>query len=68
MQKKIKKIRNIKNYKKRSYKKYCVYNTKNNNLFEKFVLYNSDFDNKESIDKEFIILFKENISKILNNK
>ena len=61
-------IRNVKNYKRKSYKKYRVYNIKDNNLFKKFALYNSDFDNKESVDKEFITLFKEDINKILNNK
>jgi len=61
-------IKNAKNYKEIFYKKYCAYNTKNNNLFEKFAFNNSDFDNKKSVDKELATLFKENVSKILNNK
>jgi len=68
MRKKIKKIINVKNYKRRSYKKYHTYNAKNSNLFEKFALYNSDFDNKKNVDKELATLFKKDVNKILNNK
>jgi len=68
VQREIKKIKNAKNYKRKSYKKYCAYNAKNNNLFKKFALYNNDFDNKKSIDKKFAMLFKKDISKILDNK
>jgi len=66
--KKIKKIKNIKNYKRKFYKKHYAYNTKNDNLFKKFAFYNSDFDNKKSVNKEFATLFKKDINKILNNK
>jgi len=68
VQKKIKKIKNIKNYKRRFYKKYRAYNIENNSLFKEFALYNSDFDNKKSVNKELATLFKEDINKILNNK
>ncbi len=68
MRKEIKKIKNVKNYKRRFYKKHRAYNAKNNNLFKKFAFYNSDFDNKKSVDKELATLFKENVNKILNNK
>ncbi len=68
IQKKYIYIKNIKNYKSELYKKYCTYNTKDNNLFEKFAFYNNNFDNKKSVDKELVTLSKEDINKILNNK
>jgi len=62
MRKKIKKIKNVKNYKRRFYKKYRAYNIENNNLFKKFALYNNNVDNKKSVNKELITLFKEDVN------
>ncbi len=66
--KKIKKTKITKNNKQKFYKKYCIYNIKNNNLLKEFLLNNSNFDIKKSINKEFATLFKKNVNKILDNK
>jgi len=66
--KKIEKTKITKNNKQIFYKKYCIYNTKNNNLSKKSLLNNNNSNIKKNINKEFVILFKKNINKILNNK
>jgi len=64
----IKKTKIIKNNKQKFYKKYCVYNTKDNNLLKKYLLNNSNFNIKKNINKKLAILFKKNINKKFNNK
>ncbi len=63
--KNIKKTKNIKNNKRKFYKKYCVYNIKDNNLLNKSLLNSNSFNIKKSINKELVVLFKENINKNL---
>ena len=63
--KKIKKTKIIKNNKRKSYKKYCVYNTKNNSLSKKKLLNNNNFNIKKNINKELATLFKKMLIKFL---
>jgi len=64
----MKKTKIIKDNKRKFYKKYRIYNTKNNNLLKEFLLNNSNFNIKKNINKELATLFKENINKNFNNK